>query len=47
MTGHKNFIEDRVKTEKGTLSKGVTKNDTRIGFGIQFVERIRTQPRKT
>ena len=23
MTGHKDFIEDRVKTEKGTLSEGV------------------------
>ena len=37
MTGHKDFIEDRVKTEKDTLSEGVTEKDTRTGFGIEFV----------
>ena len=47
MTRHKDFFENRVKTEKGTLSEGVTEKDTRIGYGIDFVVRIGTQPRKT
>ena len=40
MTGHKDFIEDRVKTKKDTLSKGVTEKDTRTRFEIEFVGRI-------
>ena len=47
MTRHKEFFESRVKTEKGTLSKGVAKKDTRIGFRIEFVGRIRSQIGKT
>ena len=46
MMGHKGFLEDRVKTKKGTLSEGVIKKESRIGFGIEFVGRIGTQPRK-
>ena len=42
MTGHKDFIKDRVKTEKGTMSEGVTEKDTRTRFGIEFVGRITT-----
>ena len=34
MMGHKGFLKDRVKTEKGTFRVGVTKKDTRTGFGI-------------
>ena len=45
--GHKSFFEGRVKTEKDTLSEGVTEKDTRTEFGIEFVGRIGTQPRKT
>ena len=40
---HKDFFKGKVKTKKGTLSEGVTKKDTRIGFGIKFVGRIGTQ----
>ena len=47
MTGHKDFFESRVKTEKDNLSEGVAQKDTRIGFGIEFVGRIGTQPWKT
>ena len=47
MTRHKDFIEDKVKTEKDTLSEGVIEKDIRNGFGIKFVGRIGTQPRKT
>ena len=47
MTGHKYFFESRVKTEKGTLSKGVAEKDTRTEFGIEFVGRIETQLGKT
>ena len=47
MTGHKDFIEDRVKIEKDTLSEGVTEKDIRTEFGIEFVGRIGMQPRKT
>ena len=47
MTGHKDFVEDRVKTKKGTLSEGVTEKDTRTGFRIEFMGRIGTQLRKT
>ena len=43
MTGHKDFLERRVKTEKGTLSEGVAEKDTKTGFGIEFVGRIGTQ----
>ena len=47
MTGHKVFFfEDRIKTEKGTLSEGVTEKDIRIRFGIEFVGRIGMQQRK-
>ena len=42
MMGHKEFLEDKVKIEKGTLSEGVTKKDTRTRFGIEFVGRIET-----
>ena len=42
MMGHKGFLEDRVKIEKGTLSEEVTEKDTRTGFGIEFVGRIGT-----
>ena len=42
MTGHKDTFEGRVKTEKGTLSEGVTEKDIRIGFGIEFMGRIGT-----
>ena len=42
MAGHKDFFEDRVKTEKDTLSEGVTEKDTGTGFGIKFVRRIQT-----
>ena len=47
MIGHKGFFKGRVKTEKETLSEGVTEKDTRTGFGIEFVGRIGMQPRKT
>ena len=47
MTGHKGFFEGRVKTEKDTLSEGVTKKDTRTRFGIAFVGIIGTQLGKT
>ena len=41
------FFEDRVKTDKDTLSEGVIEKDTRTGFGIEFMGRIGTQLRKT
>ena len=47
MIGHKDFFKGRVKTMKGTLIEGVAEKDTRTGFGIEFVGRIGTQPRKT
>ena len=47
MTGHKDFFDGRVKTEKDTLSEGVIEKDTRIGFVIESVGRIGTQPGKT
>ena len=47
MMEHIDFIEDRVRIEKGTLSEGVTEKDTRTGFGIEFMGRIEMQPRKT
>ena len=37
MTRHKDFFESEVKTEEGTLSKGVAEKDTRTRFGIEFV----------
>ena len=43
MMRHGDFVEDRVKTKKGTLSEGVTEKDTRNGFEIKFVGRIGTQ----
>ena len=42
MTGHKEFVESRIKAEKGTLSEGITEKDTRAGFRIKFVGRIGT-----
>ena len=42
MTGHKDFFESGVKTEEGTLSKGVVEKDTRTRFGVEFVGRVRT-----
>ena len=47
MTGHKEFVESGIKAEKGTLSEGIAEKDTRSGFGIEFVGRIRTQLGKT
>ena len=47
MTGHKDFFESGVKTEKGTLSKGIAEKDTRTRFGVELVGRVGTQPRKT
>ena len=47
MTGHKDFIEGRVKTEKDTVSEGVTEKDTRTRFRIKFMGRIGTQLGKT
>ena len=47
MTGHEDFFEGRVITEKHTLSEGVTKKGTRTGFGIEFVGRTWTQVGKT
>ena len=42
MMGDKYFFEGRVKTEKDTLSEGVTKKGIRTGFEIEFVGRIGT-----
>ena len=47
MTGHKDFFKSEVKTEEGTLSKGVAEKDTRTRFGVEFVGRVGTQPKKT
>ena len=47
MVGHKDFFESGVKTEKGTLSKGVAEKDTRTRFGVEFVGRVGTQLGKT
>ena len=47
MMGHKEFFEGRVQTEEDTLSKGVAEKDTWTRFGVQFVGRVETQPRKT
>ena len=47
MTGHKDFIEGRTKTKKGTLGEGIAEKDTRTGFGIKLVGRIGTQLGKT
>ena len=47
MMGHKDFVEGRVKKKKDTLSDGVTEKDTMTRFGIEFVGRIGTEPRKT
>ena len=46
MTGHKDFFESRVKTEKDTLSKGVAEKD-KDWICDEFVGRIGTQPGKT
>ena len=42
MTGHKDFFEGSVKTEKDTLSEGVIEKDIRTRFGIEFMGRIGT-----
>ena len=42
MTRHKDFFESGVKTEEGTLSKGVTEKDTRTRFRVEFVGRVGT-----
>ena len=47
MTGHKYFFKSGVKTEEGTLSKGVAEKDTQTKFGVEFVGRVGTQPGKT
>ena len=47
MIRHKDFFESGVKTEEGTLSKGVAEKDTRTRFGVKFVGRVGTQPGKT
>ena len=47
MMGHKEFFESGVKTEEGTLSKGVAKKDTQTIFEVEFVGRVRMQPGKT
>ena len=47
MTGHKEFFKSGVKTEEGTLSKGVAKKYTRIRFKVEFAGRVRKQPGKT
>ena len=47
MMGHKEFFESGVKTEEGTLSKGVAEKDTRTIFEVKFVGRVEMQPRKT
>ena len=47
MTGHKDFFEGEVKIEEGTLSKGVAEKDTRTRFGVKFVGKVWTKPRKT
>ena len=47
MIGHKDFFESGVKTEEGTLSKGVAEKDTRTRFGVKFVGKVGTQPGKT
>ena len=40
MTRHKDFSESGVKTEEGTLSKGVAKKDTRTRFGVEFMGKV-------
>ena len=47
VSGHKYFFENVIKTEEGTLSRGVVKKDTQTRFGVKFVGRVRMQPRKT
>ena len=47
MMGHKDFFESRVKTDEGTLSKGVAKKDTHTRFGVEFGGKVGTQPGKT
>ena len=42
MTEHKYFFESGVKTEEGTLSKGVAKKDTQTRFGVEFVGSVGT-----
>ena len=44
--GHKDFLQVKIKTKKGTLSEGVPKKDIRTGFGIEFVGRIQKEPGK-
>ena len=40
MIGHKYLLESGVKTEEGTLSKGVAKKDTQTRFGVEFMGRV-------
>ena len=47
MMRHKDFFEGGVKTEEGTLSKGVAEKDTRTRFGVELMGRVGTQPGKT
>ena len=47
MMGHKDFVEERVKTYKGTMSEGVAEKDTMTEFGIDLGGRIGMQPRET
>ena len=47
MMGHKDFFESGVKTEEGTLNKGVVEKDTRTRFEVKFARKVGTQPRKT
>ena len=45
MTRHKDFVEDKVKTEKNTLREGVTKKDARTGCpSCQVIDTISTLP---
>ena len=47
MMGHRDFFESGVKTEEGTLNKGVVEKDTRTRFEVKFARKVGTQPRKT
>ena len=47
MTRHKDSFESGIKTEKGTLSKGVAEKDTQTRLRVKFVGSVGTQPGKT
>ena len=47
MMGHKDFFESGVKIEEDTLSKGVIEKDIWTRFGVEFMGRVETEPRKT